>query len=78
MQFQIGNRVQWSSQAHGSHKTKEGVVVAVVPAGQLPDRTRFYKLHRGSGVGMPRDHESYVVEVGRKPYWPRANKLGSL
>ena len=77
--IRLGKLVRWTSAANGSFKTKEGVVAEVVPPGKLPDRNRFPQLYRGPGVGMPRDHESYVVVVTRsRPYWPRANKLTPL
>lgn len=75
MGFKVGNQVTWSSQSGGSHKEKIGFVVQVVEPGQYPDRERFASLYRGSGVGLFRDHVSYVVKVGSKIYWPRANQL---
>jgi hypothetical protein len=72
--FSLGDRVRWQSQAHGSHKVKEGEIVEIVPAGYRPDKV-FYQLHRGAGCGMPRDHASFVVLVGKKPYWPRVAAL---
>ncbi len=84
--IQLGTMVKWSSQAQASTKTKTGEVVEVVQAGSRPDRALFPDLYRGAGVGMGRDHESYVVrvDVGKKPgktfrhYWPRANALEAL
>ncbi len=82
-----GDRVRWQSQAQGYHVVKEGIVVAVIPAGRLPDRDVFPSLYKNSGVGMSRDHESYVIKArqlcrdGRTPksgnriYWPRASAL---
>ena len=75
MGFRIGDGVQWTSQANGSTRTKQGVVAEVVPAAHKPDRVRFSRLYKHSGCGCARDHESYVVMVGNKPYWPRANVL---
>ena len=63
--FSVGDLVMWESQAHGCWRRKYGVVVEVVPAGQHPDRDRFQKLYKGSGIGMTRDHTSYVVECHR-------------
>lgn len=73
--FTEGDIVEWTSQAGGFTKTKRGMIVEVVAAGNLPSRERFTSLHKGWGVGMPRDHESYVVKVGNKPYWPRVVNL---
>jgi hypothetical protein len=75
MSFVLSDQVTWTSQSQGYQKTKAGEIVEVVAPGAYPDRTRFIALYRGSGVGMPRDHESYVVQVGRQFYWPRANQL---
>jgi hypothetical protein len=75
MTFSVGDKVRWSSQAQGSVKKKVGVVAQVVPIKQMPDRSRFPHLYKNAGVGGYRDHESYVVVVGTRPYWPRANKL---
>lgn len=69
-----GSVVRWKSQAKGVWKTKTGEVVEVVPPGSSPGR-EFTSLHRGSGIGFPRDHRSYVVKVGRKYYWPRTAAL---
>jgi hypothetical protein len=81
--FKIGDVVTWGSQAAGSWKVKTGAIVAVVPSGSVPDRDKFKKLYKGSGIGFPRKHESYVVEVYKDPvkmtghaiYWPLAAKL---
>jgi len=73
--FKVGDMVQWRSQAQGSAATKVGEVVEVVPPKARPDRLRFEKLYRGSGCGYGRSHESYVVMVGNKPYWPVASLL---
>ena len=74
--FDIGDTVSWSSQAGGHAKKKVGVVVAIVAAGQYPSREDFPSLHRSAGVGMHRDHPSYVVRVkGAGLYWPRAKTL---
>lgn len=74
--IQLDDSVEWTSQAQGYVRTKIGVVVGIVPVGHLPDRDRFPSLYRSSGVGMPRDHVSYVVKVtGRCVYWPVVKKL---
>ena len=64
----------------GICKEKIGQVVQVVPAGEIPDRKIAPDLFRGSGIGHPREHESYVVRVktGKtafKHYWPRVKAL---
>ena len=74
--FAVGDTATWTSQAGGYAKDKVGVVVAVVPAGQYPSREDFPSLYRNAGVGMHRDHESYVVHVkGAGVYWPRTRAL---
>lgn len=74
--FTLGASVKWTSQAGGYTVEKQGVVEEVVPAGGYPDRDRFPSLYKQSGVGLKRDHESYVVRVkGRGVYWPRVTHL---
>jgi hypothetical protein len=82
-QFTLNYPVKWVSQSHGCATEKGGVVVEVVAAGERPDRIRFPDLYRGSGCGLSRDHESYVVsvDVGKiigssvRHYWPRVSAL---
>lgn len=66
--FKIGSGVRWKSQAGGYAKEKIGIVVEVVPAKALPK-------NKGGGWGSPRGHESYVVKVGSKLYWPIVKNL---
>lgn len=80
--LKVGDAVTWSSQAGGSTKIKVGVIEQVVAPKTYPDRERFPQLYRGSGVGLCREHVSYVVRVpGKTPksagtlYWPRAASL---
>ena len=68
--MKIGDIVTWTSQSQGFVRTKTGVIMAVVPAGGEADR--FGKI---GSVGMPRNHESYLVRVEAKLYWPRVSKL---
>lgn len=82
--MKVGDKVTWSSQSGGFRKTKHGVVVAVVPAGEHPwgkgkGRDTIY-VPEGFYLdtdGWCRDHESYLVQVGKskKLYWPRAKHL---
>lgn len=76
--IELGDVVQWASQAQGVWKTKEGTVVKIVPKGDRPQSADGV-----SGCGWGRDHESYIVEVHhptRKPtrYWPLVSKLTVL
>jgi len=74
--FRIGDVVEWTSQSSGSSLTKRGIVTEVIVPGTRPDRIRFPGLYRSTAlIGMPRNHESYVVLVGSKPYWPRVSQL---
>ena len=81
MDFCTGDEVEWSSQAGGSHVTKRGIVVQVVDPEGLPNVVRYKDL-ASTGIGSPRRHKSYVVEVviGKKitsvrHYWPRVSAL---
>jgi len=86
MNLQIGDYVTWTSQSAGTTKTKAGSVVAIVPVGANPDTVIAGDLwadHRYRGFayvwtgsyGLPRNHESYLIAVGRKLYWPRVSLL---
>jgi len=74
----VGIQVEWTSQSAGVTKTKRGVIVAVVPPNQdaescLPAGTKSNSI----SYGVPRDHESYLVQVGgsARLYWPRVKGL---
>lgn len=73
--FNLGDRVEWTSQAGGYAKTKQGIVDAVVLPGERPDRDRYAALYKGPGAGFGRNEESYVVLVGTRPFWPRTRAL---
>lgn len=80
--FTAGDTVAWTSQSGGYTRTKVGIVEEVVPAKGLPSRDRFPQLYRNAGVGLPRDHVSFVVRVPGKTakaagtlYWPRVSGL---
>jgi hypothetical protein len=68
----VGDEVSWVSQAGGHSKRKAGRVVQVVPPKAMPCK-KFADALRSSG--LPRKEESYVVQVGKKLYWPRVNLL---
>lgn len=86
-QFNIGDQVEWESQANSSWTTKRGEIVAIVFAGHHPreilDSNEFAKYNRAAldGTTEPRNHMSYLVAVkpsgSAKPklYWPRVSKL---
>lgn len=80
--FQVGDRVRWSSQSHAFRKSKRGRVLAVVPPGRDPDsciretlRSDFIPGRIMFDGTVGRSHESYVVSVGNKLYWPRVRHL---
>ena len=71
--FKKGDKVKWTSQSLGCVKTKKGVISAVVPAGERG--TDYGYKPNGGLAGYSRNHESYVVQVGNKTYWPRTSQL---
>ena len=86
MTFTVGSKVAWTSMAHGSMVEKHGKVISIVQAGadacnSIWPRDANYSV-QFDGI-MPRNHESYLVEVktgkdGRgkpKLYWPRVSAL---
>lgn len=83
MEFEVGDNVQWSSQSMGTHKTKRGKVVAVVPENCYP-RDRIGNISGDFSqpvFGYPRKTKSYLVLVpsgtAAKPrlYWPVVSLL---
>lgn len=80
-QFKVGDKVRWQSQAQGSHKIKEGEVVAVLQPETRPSRHDFPDLYKTTLTGYAREpgygrsEISYVVRVKSKHYWPRASAL---
>lgn len=89
LRFNIGDRVEWESQASGTVSHKRGNVVLVVPANVgIIDHAGVYVFtpfakkvlggkYRASDIyrSEPRSEESYVVDVGGKLYWPRRDYL---
>ncbi len=88
--FQLGDMVEWTSQAAGRTKIKVGKIIAVIAPNETPflmsAYQKSYKLPNGLeisywktnyGGGLPRNFESYVVEVGngKAYYWPRVSGL---
>ena len=73
MKFKISDKVIWESQAAGISKIKEGEIICVIPAGEMPDCSMSGFNYGG---GTIRDHESYLVKVkSRGIYWPLVRKL---
>jgi len=88
MEFKVGDRVKWTSQSGGFTRTKTGEIICVVHPGERPcgwARRCFtddfaHLTERGFspsklGGGFSRKHESYLVAVGAKLYWPRVKHL---
>lgn len=78
--YYVNVQVTWTSQAAGYEKTKTGTIVAIVPAGRLPTSYVPADMTLASWPGMPRNHESYLVRVGRSKalYWPRVSALAKV
>lgn len=76
--FKLDQRVHWFSRGGSSYCTKEGVIEYVVAASQILPREL---AKEADAYGLPRDHESYLVRVGKsdkrkgKLYWPRVKDL---
>lgn len=78
MTFKVDDRVTWGGKTSPHINEKTGPVIQVVPPGQdvywdsLPEGERYGQL---LAEGMARNHESYLVRVGTKVYWPRVSQL---
>lgn len=74
--MKLGDVVTWTSQAGGYSKTKEGVIVAVVPPNGDP-RDYIPAGLKLDGPGYPRSTESYLIRVRSltKLYWPFVGNL---
>lgn len=68
--FKIGDTVEWTSQSHGYEKTKRGKIYCVIP--ENAEVSMYASLRM---PGLPRNHESYVVNADGKLYWPRVSAL---
>lgn len=80
--FKKGDIVVWMSQSGGFTKEKTGIIVAVVPP-QTPAGTclpQGCKSNSSLGYGFSRDHESYLVQIGKSSrlYWPLVKNLSLL
>jgi len=74
----VGDKVQWTSQSHGYHTTKIGTIMAIVSAGsRVMNCVPAGYCFRGIPPYSPRNHESYLVQVGNSTrlYWPRVKNL---
>jgi len=75
IEMNIGDKVTWKSQAGGHWLEKTGVIVAVVAAGTAPVIPGGYSHRKDISSGRSRNHESYLVAVGSRLYWPVAGCL---
>ena len=88
--MKVDDKVSWESHGPRGYTVKYGVIVQVVPPGELPRETEFiarglrfmYGYGREADIGTPRKNESYLVEVPGKTakampklYWPRVSQL---
>ena len=69
--MKLNDKVTWESQSMGYWRVKTGHIIEVVPPAEMPAN----KITTSSTVVGSRLHESYVVQVGSKTYWPRASNL---
>lgn len=73
--FSIGDRVRWSSQASGTIKEKEGIIIEIIPIGNKPSKESYPRLYRGRDCGAPRKITSYIVKTEKGYYWPKVEGL---
>lgn len=72
--IKLGSKVKWESMANGKTKSRTGVVVEVVLAGNRPDPKLIPMFRKGKQLGT-RMHESYVVQCGKEYLWPVVSRL---
>ena len=71
--LKIGERVTWNTGGRGCtapRYQRTGNVTEIVTKGKIPTTYTDGKYTLRS-----RDHESYVVTVGKQLYWPRVSVL---
>ena len=73
--MKLGDTVRWRSHSQGSWLEKVGTIAEVIPALSRPDAEKWPSLFTGAGPGASRNHESYIVTVGKRVYWPRVKRL---
>ena len=69
MKFNIGDEVEWSSQSQALRTKKRGTVVGIVPP-HFHVGVEWPALRKRTAWALGRNHESYVVQVGKQYYWP--------
>lgn len=77
MKFKKGDMVKWTSKSCSHEYEKRGTVLEIIPEKEAPYLffLKYKKCKWEWGGGRPRDHESYLVLVGNKIYWPRVKHL---
>lgn len=88
--LQVGDWVQWTSQAGGRGTVKTGVIVRVIPPYEPPSKETFERVAEEHGAGtrkwggakLSRPRTSYYVMVSTpgsgkmaQIYWPDARRL---
>ena len=75
-EFSLGDSVVQTSQSGGHYKTKIGIIVGIIWPGDRPSCYDFPGLFDSYNKhGIARDHESYVVQVGKQFYQPLVSNL---
>lgn len=67
--FKCGDKVWWESQGNGNRKKKIGTIITVIPSEELVTKSKVERLfpnhfYHIRSQKLPRDHESYLVQVG--------------
>ncbi len=68
--FNLGDRIHWVSQSQGYKTAKRGQIIEVIAPRAVPAAFSGETVTHSA-----RNHESYVVQVGTKMYWPRVTSL---
>jgi len=74
-EFNVGDKVKWTSQSSGYWKEKAGIVEQVVKPNTSPRIAKGRKFSSGYGPGMGRPKPSYLINVDGTLYWPRTCHL---
>jgi hypothetical protein len=76
--FWVGDKTLWESGDHGTYQIKLGTIVGIVPQGKLPSRNMFYGLYQFVRGWDIRNHQSYVIRVDKRNYWPDVKDMHKL
>ena len=61
--FQVGQMVEWDSQARGTKRTKIGVVIDKLPPRQTIKSLKNHLDYKLAPSSSLRNHESYIIAV---------------